>query len=331
MANSLGADETILVAEVYSSCIIRFLEDPSDSLSLIRDADRLVAYRFKKDSRVGPSVVFMNQQMEGQNIHGRSTPNWKAFGIPIVAKLCNITDGSDLRNFHLNLLSPFRILNEEPSWDFEASKETEENATMEGTTTPSLGSNVNGSDSPSDGGLEFYITDEKGSVKVSKTLMNEPLVMNGELRRLHVLFLEAFLQEESLGPEDMRYCPGCKKHRQASKKLDLCRLPEVLVIHLKRFQYSRFMKNKLETYVDFPVDNLDLSSYISYGNDKPYRYMLYAISNHYGSMGGGHCTAFVHHGGDQWYDFDDSHVHPVSKEKIKSASAYVLFYRRLFE
>uniref|UniRef100_A0A453BM34 USP domain-containing protein n=1 Tax=Aegilops tauschii subsp. strangulata TaxID=200361 RepID=A0A453BM34_AEGTS len=45
--------------------------------------------------------------------------------------------------------------------------------------------------------------------------------------------LEAFLKEEPLGPEDMWYCPCCKKHQQAMKKLDLWRLPEVLVIHLK--------------------------------------------------------------------------------------------------
>ncbi|PNX95867.1 ubiquitin carboxyl-terminal hydrolase 8-like protein [Trifolium pratense] len=37
------------------------------------------------------------------------------------------------------------------------------------------------------------------------------------------------------------------------------------------------------------------------------------------------------HGGDQWYDFDDSRVYPISKEKIKSSAAYVLFYRRVFE
>lgn len=92
-----------------------------------------------------------------------------------------------------------------------------------------------------------------------------------------------------------RYCPGCKEHRQAIKKLDLWRLPEILVIHLKRFSYSQFMKNKLEAYVDFPLDDLDLSSYISYKNGHTtYRYMLYAISNHYGSMGGGHYTAYVH-------------------------------------
>lgn len=67
------------------------------------------------------------------------------------------------------------------------------------------------------------------------------------------------------------------------------------MIHLKRFSYSRYQKNKLETYVDFPVHDLDLSSYISYkSGDCSHRYMLYAISNHYGSMGGGHYTAFVH-------------------------------------
>ncbi|XP_019453814.1 PREDICTED: ubiquitin carboxyl-terminal hydrolase 8-like isoform X1 [Lupinus angustifolius] len=371
IACSLGADETILVAEVFTNCIIRFLEDPSDSLYLIRDADRLVAYRFKKDSGDAPLVVFMNQRLEEQYIHGKLTPNWKAFGIPIVVRLCNITDGSDLHNFYLKFLSLFRISTEETSEDFDASIKTEEIVKMEGITTPSLGPNEEGSDSPSDEGFQFYITDEKGTVKGSKILMNEPLVINAESRRLHMLVgwsdkriqqyepqlfsplpevfkssffakrpqesislyncLEAFLQKEPLGPEDMWYCPSCKKPCQASKKLDLWRLPEVLVIHLKRFQYSRFMKNKLETYVDFPVDNLDLSAYIAYGNGKSYRYTLYAISNHYGSMGGGHYTAFVHHGGDQWYDFDDGHVHPISKEKIKSGAAYVLFYRRVSE
>lgn len=55
------------------------------------------------------------------------------------------------------------------------------------------------------------------------------------------------------------------------------------------------MKNKLETYVDFPVDDLDLSMYVAYKNGQSCtRYVLYAISNHYGSMGGGHYTAFVH-------------------------------------
>ena len=36
-----------------------------------------------------------------------------------------------------------------------------------------------------------------------------------------------------------RFCPGCKEFVQASKKFDLWKLPEILVIHLKRFSYDR--------------------------------------------------------------------------------------------
>ena len=50
--------------QVYNNKIIRYLEDPSDSLSLIRDEDRLVAYRLPKDFGKLPLVVFMHQQME---------------------------------------------------------------------------------------------------------------------------------------------------------------------------------------------------------------------------------------------------------------------------
>ena len=79
------------------------------------------------------------------------------------------------------------------------------------------------------------------------------------------------------------------------KKLDLWRLPEVLVIHLKRFSYTQFTRNKLETFVDFPISDLDLSSYITTENEQPYNhYRLYAISSHYGNMGGGHYTASIY-------------------------------------
>lgn len=91
-----------------------------------------------------------------------------------------------------------------------------------------------------------------------------------------------------------RYCPSCQKHQQASKKLDLWKLPEILVIHLKRFSYTRFLNTKLETYVDFPIDDLDFSTYVNRINSQlSNRYSLYAISNHYGGTGGGHYTSFI--------------------------------------
>ncbi|KAJ6747653.1 UBIQUITIN CARBOXYL-TERMINAL HYDROLASE 5 [Salix koriyanagi] len=143
--------------------------------------------------------------------------------------------------------------------------------------------------------------------------------------------LEAFLREEPLVPEDMWYCPKCKERRQASKKLDLWRLPEVLVIHLKRFSYSRSMKHKLETFVNFPIHDFDLTKYIANKNNTQRQiYELYALTNHYGGMGSGHYTAHIKLlDENRWYNFDDTHISPINEEDVKSAAAYVLFYRRV--
>ncbi|XP_027367832.1 ubiquitin carboxyl-terminal hydrolase 10-like isoform X2 [Abrus precatorius] len=142
--------------------------------------------------------------------------------------------------------------------------------------------------------------------------------------------LEAFLTEEPLGPDDMWYCPRCKEHRQATKKLDLWKLPEILVFHLKRFSYSRYLKNKLDTFVNFPIHNLDLSKYVKSKDGQSYVYDLYAISNHYGGLGGGHYTAYCKLIDDnKWCHFDDSHVTPATEGEIKSSAAYVLFYQRV--
>ncbi|KAI7733857.1 hypothetical protein M8C21_028642 [Ambrosia artemisiifolia] len=144
--------------------------------------------------------------------------------------------------------------------------------------------------------------------------------------------LDAFLKEEPLGPEDMWYCPGCKEHRQATKKLDLWKLPDIIVFHLKRFSYSRFLKNKLDTFVNFPIHNLDLSKYVKSkdpsGGSSVYE--LYAISNHYGGLGGGHYSAYAKLvEEDRWYHFDDAHVTPVSEGDIRTSAAYLLFYQRV--
>uniref|UniRef100_A0A0D9XHX7 Ubiquitin carboxyl-terminal hydrolase n=1 Tax=Leersia perrieri TaxID=77586 RepID=A0A0D9XHX7_9ORYZ len=144
--------------------------------------------------------------------------------------------------------------------------------------------------------------------------------------------LDAFLKDEPLGPDDMWYCPRCKEHKQASKKLDLWRLPEILVVHLKRFSYSRFMKNKLDTFVNFPIHDLDMSRYAKHSSSdgQPPIYELYAVINHYGGMGGGHYSAYAKLvEEDSWYHFDDSHVSSVGEEEIRTSSAYLLFYRRV--
>ncbi|XP_019749186.1 ubiquitin carboxyl-terminal hydrolase 15 isoform X4 [Hippocampus comes] len=141
--------------------------------------------------------------------------------------------------------------------------------------------------------------------------------------------IELFTTKEKLGAEDPWYCPNCKQHQQATKKLDLWSLPPVLVVHLKRFSYSRYMRDKLDSLVDFPLSDLDMSEFLINPNSGPCRYDLIAVSNHYGGMGGGHYTAYAKNADDgKWYNFDDSSVSPASENQIVSKAGYVLFYQR---
>ncbi|XP_029616593.1 ubiquitin carboxyl-terminal hydrolase 15 isoform X4 [Salmo trutta] len=141
--------------------------------------------------------------------------------------------------------------------------------------------------------------------------------------------IELFTTKEKLGAEDPWYCPNCKVHQQATKKLDLWSLPPVLVVHLKRFSYSRYMRDKLDSLVDFPLGDMEMSEFLIDPNAGPCRYDLIAVSNHYGGMGGGHYTAYAKNkDDDKWYNFDDSSVSPANKDQIVSKAAYVLFYQR---
>lgn len=141
--------------------------------------------------------------------------------------------------------------------------------------------------------------------------------------------IDLFLSREKLGANDPWYCPSCKKHQQATKKFDLWSLPKILVVHLKRFSYNSFWRDKLDTFVNVPLRKLDMSQYVINKDQPPPIYDLIAVSNHYGGMGGGHYTAYAKNVKDErWYSFDDSSVSAVDESQIISKAAYVLFYER---
>uniref|UniRef100_A0A674BMA9 Ubiquitin carboxyl-terminal hydrolase n=1 Tax=Salmo trutta TaxID=8032 RepID=A0A674BMA9_SALTR len=129
--------------------------------------------------------------------------------------------------------------------------------------------------------------------------------------------IDLFTTMETLGEHDPWYCPTCKKHQQATKKFDLWSLPRILVVHLKRFSYNRCWRDKLDTVVDFPVRDLNMSEFVCDPKAGPYVYDLIAVSNHYGGMGGGHYTAYGKNKADgKWHYFDDSSVSAASEDQI---------------
>jgi hypothetical protein len=143
--------------------------------------------------------------------------------------------------------------------------------------------------------------------------------------------LKKFSSPERLDRDNAWYCTRCKKHTEAVKSLHFWRLPRVLILSLKRFDYRR--ERKIETEVEFPLSDLDLSRHCHNPEGKRYIYDLYAVCNHYGSRSWGHYTAFARQWGDkgwidrQWYHFDDSDWEAVSESAVLSKDAYMLFYR----
>lgn len=135
-----------------------------------------------------------------------------------------------------------------------------------------------------------------------------------------------FIKLEKLEANNEWFCPDCKNHVKATKKMEIYNSPNILIIHLKRFKNT----TKIDTLVRFPLEGLDISDFvINKSKEEKFVYDLFAVANHFGSMGFGHYTAYAkNYFNDKWYDFDDSHVSEINGKDVITQSAYVLFYRK---
>ncbi|XP_028319890.1 ubiquitin carboxyl-terminal hydrolase 32 isoform X2 [Gouania willdenowi] len=99
------------------------------------------------------------------------------------------------------------------------------------------------------------IVKEHSSVEQSRRAQAEPISLDS--------CLKAFTSEEELGEEELYYCSKCKTHRLATKKLDLWRLPPMLIVHLKRFQFVNGRWIKSQKIVKFPRESFDPSAFLA--------------------------------------------------------------------
>ena len=79
--------------------------------------------------------------------------------------------------------------------------------------------------------------------------------------------LQEFKQSETLDEDNKWYCNKCQEHVQATKTLELYRVPKVLIISFKRFKASRNRYGfgggqKIDTHVDFPLEGLDMRPFV---------------------------------------------------------------------
>lgn len=137
-----------------------------------------------------------------------------------------------------------------------------------------------------------------------------------------------YSKEELLGEDEKYMCSNCKRRERCTKKIKIYKLPTILVIHLKRFLYTSFSRNKLETDISYPCSRLALDEFLSAekGSDVGQTYELYATINHGGGLGGGHYTATCLQSGNWYLKNDGNSTESNDPTNREGRSPYVLFY-----
>jgi ubiquitin C-terminal hydrolase len=147
--------------------------------------------------------------------------------------------------------------------------------------------------------------------------------------------LELYAKKEKI---DGFRCDHCNSDTEAVIKPLISHLPDVLVLHLKRFNFISGYLDKIEDLVTYPMHNLDMSRYLISGIKQNSNYELYAIINHHMYQTGGHYTSYVQlhtpttEGGTnelQWVFTNDSQVSTVHNlQDLVKKDAYMLYYKR---
>lgn len=143
--------------------------------------------------------------------------------------------------------------------------------------------------------------------------------------------LESYFGESSNESIDSWICEKCKNNG-CVKHIKLWTLPNYIIITLKRFNESL---NKNTSMIKFPLNNLDLTKYISKDKlDKNnYIYDCYAINYHTGNnCNNGHYYSACKNLDDNWYNFNDGDVSKYNQAHLSQSliteDAYILFYQR---
>merc|ERR1712228_1075858 len=141
-----------------------------------------------------------------------------------------------------------------------------------------------------------------------------------------------FTDPEVLDGDNKYQCDNCSKKRRAIKQLTVFEAPNILSLHLKRFESNgsgMFSGGKINKHVKFG-QTLDLSEFMSYDTAPKVTYSLFSVLVHYGySSHGGHYVSFCKAPNNEWYLMDDSRVQSVaSLNSVLREKAYLLFYKR---
>jgi len=140
-----------------------------------------------------------------------------------------------------------------------------------------------------------------------------------------------YCQGEIMEGDNAWFNDTTQKYQNVKRGMMYWSLPNIMIIDLKRVQYTPRGPMKVNIPIEIPIRDLDLSAFVNGYKRDTYIYDLYAVCNHHGNASGsGHYTASICTASGKWYTFNDENVREldVKGDTITSNIPYCLFYRK---
>ena len=169
--------------------------------------------------------------------------------------------------------------------------------------------------------------DKKDEIRI-KLINNE---IKNKIFSLEELF-KNMTDVEILDDNNQWNCTNCDIKVKALQKTCIWIPSNILIIQIKRFitEYNNneFKSKKITNLLEFPINNFDISPYMSDTSRMTHIYDLIAVSNQIGNLDGGHYYSYVKSLVDNnWYHIDDDSIERIEESKIITNNAYLLFYK----
>ncbi|KAG8387673.1 hypothetical protein BUALT_Bualt02G0045800 [Buddleja alternifolia] len=115
----------------------------------------------------------------------------------------------------------------------------------------------------------------------------------------------------------------------ARMRYRVAKLPQYLILHMRRFTKKNFVVEKNATLVNFPLKNLELKDCTPLPERLRSKYDLIANIVHDGKPGEGSYRAFVQRKSDElWYEMQDLHVSETLPQTVALSEAYIQIYEQ---
>ena len=138
--------------------------------------------------------------------------------------------------------------------------------------------------------------------------------------------LNHYTNAELLTKDDKPYCEECEENTTTTKTITLFKLPQILIIHLRRFDYETQQKNSKAISISETLNVTDFCSEAA----STVTYTLSGVIVHRGEAGSflksGHFLTYIKK--NEWYQKNDSKVrNVVSFDDICKEDGYIFFFK----